>query len=82
MSHFRTTLIAVGSLAACAMMTGCEPLRHNLHFERLWRLNRGPAVGTLDASFSVSDPQATADTAVWREIVRQESVATPEGATD
>lgn len=73
MSTFRCLLIAVGSLTVCAMLTGCDTVKHNLHPDRLWRLNRGPAVGQVDASFSLSDEAATANAAAWRAIVREES---------
>ncbi|HSG72165.1 MAG TPA: hypothetical protein VLA12_17245 [Planctomycetaceae bacterium] len=55
------------------MLTGCDTVKHNLHPDRLWRLNRGPAVGQVDASFSLSDEAATANAAAWRAIVREES---------
>lgn len=73
MSTFRCLLIAVGSLTVCAMLTGCDTVKHNLHPDRLWRLNRGPAVGQVDASFSLSDEAATAKAASWRAIVREQT---------
>ncbi|HUG19996.1 MAG TPA: hypothetical protein VMM56_13515 [Planctomycetaceae bacterium] len=48
-------------------------MKHNLHPDRLWRLNRGPAVGQVDASFSLSDEAATAKAASWRAIVREQT---------
>lgn len=82
MSTFRCLLIAVGSLTVCAMLTGCDTVKHNLHPDRLWRLNRGPAVGQIDPSFSVSDDQATAEADVWRAIVRDEMAQTQEPFID
>ena len=72
MSLFRTSMIVIGSLGLCAMLTGCDTLKHNLHPDKLWRLNRGPAVGQVDSSFSLSDDVATQKAESWREIVRSE----------
>lgn len=60
MPHYlRTLFVVCGSLFVAAMLTGCQRLAFELHPERLWRLNRGPAVGEVDASFSIPDEEAT-----------------------
>ena len=82
MSTFRHLMIAVGSLAVSALLTGCDTLTYNLHPDRLWRLNRGPAVGQIDPSFSLSDDQATANAETWRAIVREETSQSQEIVTD
>ena len=66
MSHYlRTFLVVFGSLFVASLLTGCERLAHELHPERLWRLNRGPAVGEVPAEFSISDEGATARASEW-----------------
>ncbi len=66
MPHYlRTLFVVCGSLVVASMLTGCERLMYELHPDRLWRLNRGPAVGEVDASFSVSDDEATERASEW-----------------
>ena len=56
----RTLFVVLGSLLVTSLFTGCQQMLHELHPERLWRLNRGPAVGQVDPNFSISDDDATA----------------------
>ncbi len=63
--YLRTLFVVFGSLLVASMLTGCERLAHELHPERLWRLNRGPAVGEVPAEFSISDDGATARASEW-----------------
>ena len=66
MPHYlRTLFIVCGSLLVASMLTGCERLIYELHPERLWRLNRGPAIGEVPAEFSISDDDATARASKW-----------------
>lgn len=66
----RPSILLMFAILAPVVMAGCERVMHNLHPDRLWRLNRGPAVGVVDSTFSVPDTEATARAAEWREIVR------------
>ena len=56
----RTLFVVLGSILVTSLLTGCQQMLHELHPERLWRLNRGPAVGQVDPNFSISDDDATA----------------------
>lgn len=60
MKSVRTLFVVFGSLFVVSLLTGCQRMIHELHPERLWRLNRGPAVGQIDPNFSISDDEATA----------------------
>jgi len=59
MKSARTLFVVFGSLFVVSLLTGCQRMMHELHPERLWRLNRGPAVGQIDPNFSISDADAT-----------------------
>lgn len=61
----RTVFVVLGSLLVASLLTGCQRLSHELHPERLWRLNRGPAVGQIDPTFSISDDEATEMASDW-----------------
>jgi len=66
MPHYlRTLFVVFGSLLAACMLTGCERLMYELHPDRLWRMNRGPAIGEVPAEFSVADDDATARASEW-----------------
>ncbi|MDC0261946.1 hypothetical protein OAK47_01850 [Planctomycetaceae bacterium] len=60
MKSMRTLFVVFGSLFVVSLLTGCQRMMYELHPERLWRLNRGPAVGQIDPNFSISDDEATA----------------------
>lgn len=79
MKSARTLFVVFGSLFVVSLLTGCRRLAHELHPERLWRLNRGPAVGQIDPNFSISDEEATALSNELEEIVQSPEFAKLKG---
>lgn len=78
MNAFRSTTVVLPALIAVAFCSGCERMKHELHPNQLWRLNRGPKEGILDASFSISDNAATVRSQALRAQTQRELGLTPE----
>lgn len=78
MNAFRSTTILLSAVIAAALLSGCERVKHELHPNQLWRLNRGPKEGILDASFSVSDEAATVRSNELRAQTQRNLNLTPE----
>lgn len=52
MGSMRRLLMFLALFAVFAGFAGCSSLFHELQFHRLWRMNRGPSMGS-DVYFSV-----------------------------
>lgn len=72
MNVFRSTTVLCSAIVAVGFLSGCERVKHELHPNQLWRLNRGPKAGILDSSFSISDDEATARSGELRAKTQQE----------
>ncbi|MBD3672035.1 MAG: hypothetical protein HUJ26_00800 [Planctomycetaceae bacterium] len=79
MKSARTLFVVFGSLFVVSLLTGCQRLAHELHPERLWRLNRGPAVGQIDPNFSISDEEANVLSNDLEEVVNSPEFAKLKG---
>ena len=79
MKSARSLFVVFGSLFVVSLLTGCQRLAHELHPERLWRLNRGPAVGQIDPNFSLSDDEATVLSNDLEEVLQSSEFAQLKG---
>lgn len=73
MKPSRTWFVLLLSVSACGLFGGCEQLLYNLHPNQLWKLNRGPDIGGVDASFSISDHEAATRSRELRRQLRQQA---------
>lgn len=47
------SILLVLLLVGCV---GCQSMMHDLQWHRLWRMNRGPALGRDSYNMSIADP--------------------------
>lgn len=83
MKPSRTWFVLLLSVSACGLFGGCEQLLYNLHPNQLWKLNRGPDIGSVGADFSVSDDEATARSGeLRRQLRRQAGIQTSDALSE